>query len=151
MTCFPLRLEEYFFPHQSVDANPGHNPEAENDVALDIRVNVAQLETGDNAYGVSLAVSVAEEQSDNPPYNFSIQVFAVLSANGEVGYETARSFAESSVVPMLIAAVREHLASLTARGPWGPYFMKLLSIKPTTEEPEHANTRQLDERDDSSG
>jgi len=132
----PLQLKEYFFPRQRVDANPNHDPAADIKVILDMRLDFNRVESASSDYGLSLTVDLDEDSSQNHPYGFSMQVFGVLSANDDVTEDVARAFGETQIAQMLIGAVREHLATLTARGPWGPYFMELIPIKPKVEDAE---------------
>jgi hypothetical protein len=76
-----------------------------------------------NAFAVDVGIDLDEEHSVNPPYFFSISAFAILVSDQDVPRELALTVANATGFTMLVGAIREHLASVTARGPWDQFLL----------------------------
>lgn len=126
-----LRVEALFFTEQSVKANPAHD----RNVGIQIHNNLAhtihELSDDVNKLQFNVTVELNEEASSNSPYSFKITSFLVL----EYGFDSedeksdAKKLASMNGVQMCISSIREHLATLTARGPWGPILMNPVVVE----------------------
>jgi len=123
MNPYPWRLETYFFPHQEVRANPEHDPNGTRpDNRLNTSSNLVALEGRPEAVGIEAYLSLNEGQSQNPPYFFTINAFGVLTTDLEIT-DQLRAQAAGLGFHLLIGAIRERLATLTSRAPWGTFIL----------------------------
>lgn len=123
MDNYPWQLDNYFFPNQEVRANPAHDPSgARVHTQLNPSFNIAAIEGRQNTVGVEVTIAVNESQSENPPYFFTISAFGVLSTHLEIT-DQSRAQAAGIGVNLLLGAIRERLATLTARAPWGAFIL----------------------------
>jgi preprotein translocase subunit SecB len=136
MATSPPQLDRYFFPYQEVRANPEHDAnENWSGTKVKANVNCFPVDEGVNTFAVELVVSSDDESSENPPYFFNIQVFGYLVVESEIELATAQRIAEATGTTVLVGAIREHLASLTARGPWGTFLLPVLSLNTGADKP----------------
>ena len=125
---FPLKLKNYFFTHQEVIANPefSENSEAGNDVDYDI--DVESVNISKNEYGVNIKVNVGAEKTPNAPYFFTISAFGFFETSKEhkdLDENELKELIEFTGTQVLIGAIRERLADMTARGPWSVCYLDL--------------------------
>ncbi|MDG4595768.1 MAG: hypothetical protein P9F75_08745 [Candidatus Contendobacter sp.] len=134
----PWRLDNYFFPHQEVRANPAHDPNGVRPhVHLSPSFQIVAIEGRPEAVGVEASIAVDESQSENPPYFFTISAFAALSTSLEMT-DQSRAQAAGVGINLLVGAIRERLATLTSRAPWGTFMLgpiplNLSAIPPSSE------------------
>lgn len=125
----PLQLERYFFPHQEVIANPDYIVDGRKDGSkLKSEVNIDSIEGKKGAFAVEVTISLDKETSDNPAYFFRIQAYGLFNDVSDLPREDAQAFAETAGVAILVGAIRERLADMTCRGPWGTYMMGLAPL-----------------------
>jgi len=132
MKSFPLRLENSFFPHQEVRANPVHDTSG-NKAGTEVNINhaIQRIKGRENTFGVELTISADEEMSDNPPYFFTISGYAIFVFNDEDGGNMFdEHMFEIPCVQMLIGAIRERLSSITSRAPWGTFTLNMVPMLP---------------------
>ena len=130
MATFPLQLDRYFFTQTTVIANPQHHPEGPKDgshVVPDF--SCALVDKQAHTFAVELTVRLDEGASENPPYFFTVSAFALLTSEQNMPRDAAFALANSTGFNMLAGAVREHLASITARGPWGPFLFGPITLQ----------------------
>lgn len=134
MSTFPLRLDRYFFTESVVTANPSYDPDGSRigSVIVPPAISCSPLAEQDGAFGCEMIIQLDESKSENPPYFFSIHAFAILVATPGTAADMAFSLAHATGLSMLVGAIREHLASITARGPWGPFLLSPVVITPST-------------------
>jgi len=131
-----MRLENIFFPHQEVRAIPTHDINGEHhgsQISLD--QDYSKIQGRDDAFGIEIIISLDEEKSVNPPYNFTISAFGIFSMNKKISdiEPELRTKIEVNARQMVIASIRERLSSITARGPWGGFMFGVIS-SPTPQE-----------------
>lgn len=132
-----VQLERYFFPHQEVVANPEHNPAGvRNGSKVTSAVGAAPIAGRPNAYAVEVTLSLDKDNSVNPPYFFTLHAFGIWTMAADAPPDATQAVLTATGVPILIGAIREHLAALTARGPWGPFIMGPIPLKLVPADPE---------------
>lgn len=129
MTDFPLRLDRYFFTEQQVIANPDYQANSGQQVDFRVDASASQIEGQPGRYGITAKVESNPEKSDNPPYSFAITAFGVIATTEGVECVLAEAQIETSAAQLLIGAIRERLAELTARGPWGTLYLDFVPIR----------------------
>lgn len=131
MSRSKLRLEQYYFPHQEVRANPAHNPAGAKDgSALTINFKTGVIPNKPGTHIVELVVELDEANSDNPPYFFKLHAFGVFAAAPDLNEDEARALASVQGAQVLLGAARDHLVSLTSRGPWGGFYLNIIPLQP---------------------
>jgi hypothetical protein len=139
-----LQLENYFFAHQEVRANPAHDPKGNRKGSrVDLSYVVSPIDLGLGAYGIEVTVSLNEAESENPPYFFRISAFARVSVQPATSVSTELVAVNS--LNILIGAIRERLATLTARGPWGPFFLNAMALRAEMSDSDELPTEQASE------
>lgn len=128
MTEFPLRLERYFFTEQQVIANPDYEITdiKRIDFLVDASANRIEGQTG--KYGISAKVELNQEKSSNAPYFFTITAFGIIAIKDGIETLVAEPHIETSGAQLLIGVIRERLAEMTARGPWGTLHLDFVPI-----------------------
>src|SRR5262249_53596818 len=116
---------------QEVSTNPQHDPQGDRQGTV-IRVlqQVCKIEGPVNRYAIDISVQSDPDNSKNPPYTFMLHAHA-LFAIGEAGVDAA---AESALITtagamVLIGAIRERLAELTSRAPWGRFLLNVVNLQ----------------------
>lgn len=127
----PLRLEQYFFTKQEVRANPTHD-QSKNKLGSVVNHHCAStvVEGRPNTLAVECSIMLDEAQSDNPPYFFSITAFGVFTLENEKEFsdDRAKQMATAFGLQVLIGAIREQIAALTSRGPWGVFLLNIFTV-----------------------
>lgn len=119
MTSYPWQLEDLSFSHQEVRANPAHDPKQDQKGSpFHIEANELTINDRKNAIAVQVSIKVDETHDSNAAYFVVLTAFAVLLTDQEMT-EQLRHQGLSTGLNILIGAMRERLATLTARGPWG--------------------------------
>lgn len=119
-----LALEELFFPEQVVRANSEHDPAGvKNGTRVNIRFRIHRLDDREARWGAGLEVTVDEAASDNPPYWFSLDLYAIFRWLGETAQPLDEVWLQQQIHPVLEGAVRERLLDLTSRAPWGRFLL----------------------------
>lgn len=125
-------LENLFFPHQEVRANNGHQAQGSRDGSqVTFEHGMEKIAGRENAFGLQLVVRLDEEKSVNPPYFFTIAAYGVFAVNpdNELSEDKIQELLMSTGMPVLVGAVRERLADLTARAPWGVFNLNIVSVE----------------------
>ncbi len=131
MKQFPLQLERYFFTEQYISANQEFNQDTENNpINIEQTINSDFSKTDEEEkYFISAEISLNREKSSNPPYFFKISVFGIISIRDkDTPNEVIESMIRTSGTQLVIGAVRERLAEMSSRGPWGMIHMDFIPI-----------------------
>lgn len=134
MTTLPWRLKDYFFFHQEVRANPSYDRENPGTLsAPNVHLKVHPPQGDISSVSIELLVTMEEQEGVNNPYSFLIGAFAILEPECELNSDTLL-LAQSIGYQVLYGAVRERVADMTARGPWGGIILQAipLAVSPAT-------------------
>jgi preprotein translocase subunit SecB len=130
-------LIQYFFPETFVRAVPDHDRAGTNDGTVQhLTHQIEELQTDTLQHGVSIRVSTDDDKSENQPYSYSIEAYGIFgptSAESDQEIEDYRKNVEIVGVQILLGAIREHLASVTARSPWSTFIMGTANLMPKAE------------------
>lgn len=124
-----MKLDSYFFTNQQVKANPAHNPAASIAVHTKTDIQANRIDGSRDAVGIEVTIVSDEAKCENPPYTFELTAFGVFVFNEETPGEIAPVNA-SGGASVLLGALRERLADLTARGPWKPVLLEPIFLRP---------------------
>jgi hypothetical protein len=119
-----LQLEELFFPMQDVRANPEHNQQGERaGTRLHVAHQLAPIDGKPGKYALSVSVRSDNENSKNAPYAFAIEGYAVISTPETRKIATEHAAVLLAGLPVVKGAIRERIAELTSRAPWGRFLL----------------------------
>lgn len=125
-----LKTQLVAFPKVFLEANPKHDTsERIRDFRIDIGCDLVQDD--DNTYHISLYVSNEDYLENNLPYQIEIHVYATFASDTKyknLSKSIAKEFS-IDVSNLLLGSVREMVASLTSRSPWGTYIMPFISAE----------------------
>lgn len=130
MDPLPLRLEDLFFPLQSVRANPQHDLAGARDGTLiKISQQLERVEGQPGKYVVNVAIQSDDDASTNAPYVFAFEAYAVLAVqDGAAPQPNEQGLALLAGTQIVVGAVRERLADLTSRAPWGRFLLNVVNV-----------------------
>lgn len=128
----PLRLEDNFFTNLQVTARPPAmlkkmSADLPRSAEVDCRIGVLPHEEAPTLYEVTLWVKNAEDD-ETRAYDIAATVVGVFRFAEEYPVERRRGFVEMVGPTMLWGSLREILAILTARGPYGPVNLPTVSF-----------------------
>lgn len=133
----PSRLKALFFTKMYVEAVPSDDVEAKDISVKHIHYKHAKQKINGTETGYRLEISTkvqdATQSGLDIPYVFAIEAFAVFEQDyqpAEDEVARAQYFSDRAGYTALVGAIREGLASWTARGPWGSAMLPLISILP---------------------
>lgn len=127
-----VKIVRYFFPETYVKAHQDHDPSGVKDGTVQtVSHNIEELPTENLRHGVSVRVSSDESQSENQPYTYVVEAFGIFEpdlSDSEEKVEDYRNNVGVVGVQTLFGAIREHLASVTARSPWSTFTINTVNI-----------------------
>jgi len=130
MEKYPLLLREYYFPTQIAQANPEFDPQGDlHGTKIKLSFNFFKAEENGHVWIADMSVETDEAESVNPPYFFEIQAFGVFQSDDEADEPLILSVGQIACNQILTGAIRERLADLTSRGPWGQHLLNIIPIK----------------------
>ncbi len=135
----PLRLKRYFFPLSHVEANPAYAPDAGREFEIDTQLS-SHIDSKQGIYAAQLIITLSKDKEANlaAPYFFQLVAYAAFEL-AEAGQEDAliadeiKEWVATEGFKILAGAAREHLAALTARGPWGEQILPVLRLRIATD------------------
>lgn len=125
-----LLLEDLMFPLLEIRTNDKHDLKGERaGTQLQYGQQVDKLQVGGNRYGLMVSVRTDNNTSVNPPYHFAVEAYAIFIVNnaGEDDTVTGKLVHDNGL-PMVIGAIRERLADLTSRAPWGRFLLNTITL-----------------------
>lgn len=119
-----FQLERYFYPRQEVRANPLHDKSQETKTASEIVFEIGKDPGIPRALNVTCRLTIDLASSVNPPYDFALEVFGIFIGDRDIQDSDKIKLAHFEV-PALVGAIRERLAEMTSRAPWGPLTLDI--------------------------
>ena len=125
-----LQLEELLFPVLEMRTNTNHDQQGDRaGTMLQYGQQLQKLNGEGVRYGLMVSVRNDNEKSRNAPYNFTVEAYAILfvtestlDAEAEAAAVTANGLA------IVMGAIRERLADLTSRAPWGRFLINSVNL-----------------------
>lgn len=120
-----LNIDEIFFPVLEVRMLSNHNSSGtRSGTLLKFGRQVQKLDNQPGKWALAMSVATDDEKSTNPPYKFLIEAHAIISFTGTpLEGDEALRFIETQGAPMLMGSIRERLAEMTSRNPWGRFMI----------------------------
>ncbi|MEO6185034.1 MAG: hypothetical protein ABIP38_00160 [Steroidobacteraceae bacterium] len=125
-----LQLEELLFPVLEMRTNTNHDQKGDRaGTMLQYGQQLQRLDGEAVRYGLMVSVRNDDEKSRNAPYNFMVEAYGILlvtestlDAEAEAAAVTANGLA------IVMGAIRERLADLTSRAPWGRFLINAVNL-----------------------
>ena len=123
-----FRLEELYFPVQELRALPGHDGAGERQgTNFTLSQGVKPVDDAGKAYWFTLAVVSNDATSVNAPYSFRVEAAALFQCMDATLNSSEMVRVLTAVAqPVVLGAVRERIAEMTSRAPWGRYLVDLV-------------------------
>lgn len=132
MTPIPLRLDEYFFTRIHVEANPEFTGEsgAGSSVEVEPHTTLLKHQEDPTRYQVTVTVGELHTRDDAPlPYNLDVQAVGLFSVDSALVHDDIDRLVLVNGASMLYSALREHVLTVTGRGPWGAFQLPTQSFR----------------------
>ena len=127
-----LQLEELLFPLQEVRSNQNHDVNGDRaGTQLEFGQQLQKMEDQPGRYVLMVSVKTNNETSKNPPYQFAIEAYAVLNVTGAADQAAEQTVITANGFPMIMGAIRERIAHLASRAPWGRFLVNSIPLTPT--------------------
>ena len=134
MANLRLKPSWIIFPKVFIEANPDHDPELPTkDFQIEIGSDFVQNE--DHSLHATIFVSNDDFVENNALYSLDIHVYSsfqcsksILKLQKKIATEICLDIAH-----LLLGSVREIVATITSRGPWGPYVLPFVSAEDLAE------------------
>jgi hypothetical protein len=127
-----LRFEDLMFPILEMRTNVKHDAKGERaGTQLLVDQQLQKLEGPEKRYGFAVSVSSDNTASVNAPYAFMVEAYAMIHVSGStLDAEAEAKQVQANALSIIMGAIRERVAEMTARAPWGRF---LINPTPLTE------------------
>ena len=126
-----LQIEEILYPTLEVRTNGSYNPQGEQGGTLvKFGRKVEKVQGRPGKYGLIVSMASDNEKSRNATYSFVIDAYALVSLGGAPieGEEATMTFLMQNGMPLVMGALRERLADVTARMPYGRFLINAVPL-----------------------
>ena len=128
-----LSLEDIMFPLQEVQTNQGHDPNGDRaGTQLQYGNQIQKLEGAPGRFAVAVSVRTDNGRSKNPPYTFAVEAYAIVNVTGTTDEAAMQQILTTNAFPIIMGAIRERIAHLTGRAPWGRFLINVIPLSPAT-------------------
>lgn len=126
----PFLLEDLLFPVLEVRTNPKHDTQGERaGTLLQYGQQIQKVEGQPGRFGLVVSVRTDDANSKNPPYTFNVEAYAIFNlGEGAVDNEETAKRVVQNGLPMVMGAIRQKIAELTARAPWGRFLINSVGL-----------------------
>lgn len=134
----PIVLENILFTRNIVIAIPGHKPDGRLKEGPTNSLGVQKDEKEPRRYSATMRALMNEEADPKFPYTIDMECIAVFTADDTLSEEEALRGVYITANSVLYGAIRESVAWITGRQPYGPLVLGLSVIQPPAKTPEPA-------------
>jgi preprotein translocase subunit SecB len=115
-------LNQLFYPEISVDANPEYDPNAQ-ESPTEPTIKMMVHKTDANRYQLGMRLNLEGEIASD---RYTIEIFGVanFTVDGDLNEDQQARLIAQSGPNIVYGAMRDHLATVTARCPWGEYYLQ---------------------------
>lgn len=133
---YPIHLRQVLFTRACVIAIPGHVPPAkvQRIVSPDNTISVTRDPENPRQFIATMRSVINPEASPASPYSIDMECVAQLDTDGSLSAEEELQGVTINAHSVCYGAIREAVAWLTARQPFGPLSLGLSVLRPRPEE-----------------
>lgn len=129
-TLHPIGLEQVVFTKVHVAAVAGYEPKEDAPASEPINtLDVRQLPNETGRYQAVMTTVINAEREAHSPYSIDIECLAVLNADDSLSQADAMRGVTITAHNVLYGAIRETVAWLTGRQPFGPMLLTLTLLR----------------------
>ena len=129
-----LQLEDIMFPLQEIQTNQGHDPNGERaGTQLQYGNQIQKLDGQPGRYAVVVSVRTDNGRSKHAPYTFAVEAYGLVNVTGSTDEAAINELITANCFPIIMGAIRERLAHLTGRAPWGRFLINVIPLSPPTQ------------------
>jgi hypothetical protein len=126
----PISLESVVFTKSIVQAIQDHEPVEGGRIAPpENLIRIEKLEDEEGAYAATMTTIVNKAMDKQSPYFIEMECMALLRADKTLTEEEAQRGIAITAHTVLFGAIRESVAWLTARQPYGPITLGLSVLR----------------------
>ena len=132
----PLQLENYFFKRLLVDAqlpDGEDDPQFERSPAVNTEIELYPHIEDENRYQLRMTIMRDEAELGPGTYDVEVEVYGFFSLSPDWPEDERETVVRITGASILYGAAREHLLSVTARGPWPALMLPTVSFAPSAE------------------
>lgn len=122
-------LEALFYPEISVKANPEYDSSSQEQETEPVS-RVFFNKTSENTYQVGVGIALAKEVSSDP-YSVEALGLGVFSVDESLEEEDRLKTIIKNGPNLVYGGLREFIATVTGRGPYGEYFLPATIFEPS--------------------
>jgi preprotein translocase subunit SecB len=132
----PIQLERVVFTRSVVIAVPEHQPgdPAQPTLGPENSVNVTPIDGQEGKYQVSMGTKLNINGDPTYPYIIDMECVGVFSVDAQLSQEEAIRGVTITAHSVLYGAIREAVAWLTGRQPFGQLMLGLSVLRPAQQE-----------------
>ena len=128
-----VQLEHYFFKRLLVDTrlpDGGEPPDFEYPLEVSTAIELYPLLGDDNRFQLRLIIE--RDAATLPPgaYQIEVEVYGIFLVSADQPREDKEKTVRLTGAPILYDAAREHLLTVTGRGPWPALMLPIASFVP---------------------
>lgn len=117
-----VSLVHYFFTETHVTSLPGYDKLGNlKGTMTDAAHTTAEIKEGSHRWSATTVFTSVDDKSENAPYSFKIVAYGIFEPESTETEEQIGDFLKNVEIvsfQVLYGAIREYLASITARSPW---------------------------------
>lgn len=130
-TPFPLNLETVVFVKSHVEAIPDHEPsERLVSVSPENKLHVAKVPDQERLYSITMKTVINPDRDPKSPYAIEMECMAAFEVAPDTSEQDAIRGVTITGHSVVYGAIREAVAWLTARQPYGPLVLGLSILTP---------------------
>jgi hypothetical protein len=137
---YPIALEQLFFVRTCVTSVPAYDATTRADVRPQNTLNVVPIDGEPNRFHATMRTTMNPELATTFPYAIDVECMATLVSDGTLSSEEAHRGATINAHSALYGAIRESVAWLTGRHPYGTLMLGLSVLQGT--QPEDPATQE---------
>lgn len=129
----PFFIESTVFPEVFISANKGFTPPQDGtplSISVDSRISAQPVPETEDRFAVELQVKLDSAVTSETPYFLNVVCLVLLSVDTKVPQEQRHTLALQAGHLVAFPAVREMVATITARQPWGVFSIGLGFLAP---------------------
>ncbi|OGS92691.1 MAG: hypothetical protein A2061_02160 [Gallionellales bacterium GWA2_59_43] len=130
---FPIRLERVMFTRSVVIAVPEHEPK-DNDVARpgpENRIDITKVDDATNTYQAVMRTVINADKNKDDPYLIDMECIGLFHVDPDLEQDEAIRGVTITGHSVLYGAIREAVAWITGRQPYGQLMLGLSVLKPS--------------------
>lgn len=131
MDKITVKPEWIVYPSIKIEANPDHDPDLPSE-DLDFEIgHSCKIEEDSQSLHINITIDNSNAEDSNAPYSISIKLYARFLISCDPSKLPSKTKLEifEDIAALAFGSLREHIATITSRAPWGTHLIPLLSYQ----------------------